>query len=165
MDIKKSEVFTPTVIEETPFPGTVSQNATTQAGSGGTFTPTTIKGTPLPIKVIAHETMGSALNTKARKILKTFEFALSGAIQIGKYLAGVSGDIKISPDGIVARNSAGLTTFALDGDTGDATFKGTIQAGAYITENGRVQVSEENGAGILILDSEGKPAIFIGVTD
>ena len=70
------------------------------------------------------------LDTSAKTILGSFTFGVSGALQIGTYSAGVSGDVKISPSGIVGRNSAGANTFTIDGTTGTATFAGTLSAAA-----------------------------------
>lgn len=61
------------------------------------------------------------LNTSAKTILADFSFGVSGALQIGTYQAGVSGDIRISPNGIIARNSAGANTIAINGSTGEIT--------------------------------------------
>lgn len=79
---------------------------------------------------VARELVGIALNTQARQILGGFTFTQTGSIAVGKYVTGVSGDIRISPSGIVGRNSAGTTTFTIDGTTGDATFYGTVTATA-----------------------------------
>ena len=70
------------------------------------------------------------LNTLTNTILDSFSFGVSGALQIGTYVNGVTGDIRISPNGIVGRNSAGDNTFAIDGTTGNATFAGTLSAAA-----------------------------------
>lgn len=130
----KQKIYYQEIIEENPLP--VEDEMVTfgesQSTSGGEFSPTTIKAQPFPSRRIAHEVIGVALNTKSRKIQQGFEFTQSGSLQIGKYTNGISGDIKISPTGIVARNQSGTTTFAIDGDTGDATFLGTIQAGTVI---------------------------------
>lgn len=132
------KVYTPETIPDNPLPEQIGDLESKAAG-GATGTdlhkPSTIPDNPLPRKIIAHETIGSALNTKARKILGAFEFVQQGAIQIGKFILGESGDIKISPNGIVARNLAGNPTFTLDGETGDAVFAGEIQSGALITGN------------------------------
>ncbi len=69
---------------------------------------------------MAVETIGSALNTKSKRILAEFQFADSGAIKVGKFAPGVSGDLRISPNGIVARNESGIITFSIDGTTGNA---------------------------------------------
>jgi len=164
-----NKVYTPATIEDTPFPDSEAiELGTSQTRGADTYGSESIKDQALPTKRIAQETIGQALNTKSRKILAEFEFELSGAIQIGKYENGVSGDIKISPNGIVARDSAGLTTFTIDGTTGSAVFKGSVQAGSIIT--GLVQL----GDGYLVLDGEGRrivlydddgvtPRIVIGV--
>lgn len=65
--------------------------------------------------------INARIDTSAKTILDSFTFGVSGAIQIGSYVNGVSGDIKISPNGIVGRNSAGVNTFALDATTGEIT--------------------------------------------
>lgn len=69
-------------------------------------------------------------NTSTKNILASFSFGASGAIQIGTYVNGVSGDVKISPSGILGRNSSGSTTFSIDGTTGAAVFSGTVTAAA-----------------------------------
>ena len=73
------------------------------------------------------EIVNAKLNTSAKTILDAFTFGVSGAIQIGTYSAGVSGDIRISPNGIVGRNSANENTFTIDTD-GNATFAGVLSA-------------------------------------
>ena len=67
-------------------------------------------------------------DTDSKTILSDFTFGASGALQIGTYESGVSGDIKISPNGILGRNKDGDTTFSINGTTGDATFGGTLVA-------------------------------------
>jgi len=131
----EEKVYTAEVIADQPLPTTdVSVPLTSsQASASGTYGPTVIQTQPIPRKKIALEVIGAALNSKTRKILAAFEFALMGALQIGKYENGVSGDVRISPNGITARDLTGLPTFALDGETGDATFKGTVRAGSFIT--------------------------------
>lgn len=112
-----------------------------------------------PIKTVAVETMGSSFNTKTKKILGDFSFGVLGAITVGEYVYGESGEVKISPNGIIAKNVNGDTTFALDGTTGDATFKGTIQAGAFIS--GAVEV----GSGNVQIDGANKRIIINDGTD
>lgn len=67
-----------------------------------------------------------AINTATGTILGEFDFGESGALQIGTYSNGVSGDLKLSPAGILARNSAGATTFSIDGTTGVAVLAGLV---------------------------------------
>ncbi|MEK7180690.1 MAG: hypothetical protein AAB706_04390 [Patescibacteria group bacterium] len=131
----EEKVYHTEVIEDAPFPGQDIPVAITQAQPPvGTFTPTATKEKTFPKKRTAVELISTALNTRSKKILKEFEFADSGAIQVGKYENGVSGDLRITPDGLTARNQSGLTTFAIDGDTGDAIFLGRILAGSIIAE-------------------------------
>jgi hypothetical protein len=149
------KVYTPAVIDDNPFPnGELVDLGTTQSTSNQTYGAQKITDQSFPTKRIAVELIGTALNTQSRKILAEFEFTKSGALQIGLYESGVSGDVKISPNGIVARDSSGITTFTLDGDTGSATFKGTVQAGTLIS--GAVAV----GDGDILIDGETKRMIF-----
>jgi len=93
---------------------------------------TTIGGRLASVLATAIDSAGhfidATLNTSAKTILDAFTFGASGALQIGTYVNGVSGDIRISPNGIVGRNSAGANTFTIDGTTGNATFAGTLSA-------------------------------------
>ena len=97
------------------------------------YFPKKITPEELPSLVIANELNSLSLNTQLNQILGSYTFGQLGAIQIGKYLAGVSGDLKITPSGIVARNNLNVTTFSLNGDTGDAYFAGTLAAGIVQT--------------------------------
>lgn len=131
-----NKVYHQETIKDTAFPqedGSILD--TNQASSSGVFSPTEIKDNPFPDLKTANELLSNVLNTKSQKILGEFQFTRYGAIQVGTYEAGKSGDIRISPNGIVARNLSSETTFALDGDTGDATFKGTVRASTFISSN------------------------------
>lgn len=133
MDDNIEKVYTQQIIDDVPFPQTGEADFTTsQSTSNNTYTPEKIEEQIFPKKKIATELLSSALNTRSKKIIKEFEFTSSGALQIGSYTEGITGDIRISPNGIEARDSTGTTTFALDATTGDAIFKGTIQAGSVI---------------------------------
>jgi len=129
------KVYNPEEIEDSPFPNedTIESFDVSQSTSGDKINAQQIKDQKMPSRRIAQELIGTALNTKSQKILKEFEFTDSGAIKVGEYENGVSGDLKISPNGLVARNDAGTTTFAIDGTSGDAVFKGTVQAGSVIS--------------------------------
>lgn len=153
--------YTPTVIPDQPFPQEGQPlPVTTQTVSGDVYKPETIKEGEFPVKRVAVELLSTALNTRSQKIIKEFQFTESGAIQVGKYQTGVSGDIRISPDGMVARDQAGNTTFAIDGDTGDAVFKGELRSGSLIT--GQVIVGNNS----VIIDGEKKQIIVNdGATD
>lgn len=151
----EEKVYTPATIDENPFPnGEVADLGTTQGTSNQTYTSEKISDQTFPTKRIAVELIGTTLNTKSRKILAEFQFTPSGALQIGVYENGVSGDVKISPNGIVARDSSGLTTFALDGTDGSAVFRGTVQAGTLIS--GAVAVGDSD----ILIDGENKRMIF-----
>ena len=158
------KVYTPEVIEEQPFPNQEEEVVLESGNQEGqvAFSPTTTKSRPLPQKRVAVELIGKKLNTKSQKILAEFQFTEHGAIQVGKYTNGVSGDIRLSPNGITARNKSGLTTFALDGDTGDAVFAGTIQAGSIIVAETIVTEKATNGNGRTVYYVDGIPAIVIG---
>ncbi len=77
-----------------------------------------------------NDLINDRLDTDAKNILDEFTFGASGAIQIGTYVNGVSGDIRLSPNGIVSRNKTGANTIAIDGTTGDITIVGTVTATA-----------------------------------
>jgi hypothetical protein len=153
----EEKVYTPTVIEDQALPNSTEAAILTESGATAneTYTPKAVKDTPLPRKVIAHETIASSFNTMTKKILGVYELLQQGAIQIGKFVLGVSGEVKISPAGIIAKDSSGNTSFALDGETGNATFRGTVTAGNVnvIDETGLVSLSnfsntESKGASI-----------------
>jgi len=128
------KVYTPKTIDEIPLPveGEGMVLETTQSKSGGNFSSEKIKDNDVPQKRVAVELLSSALNTKSKRVLQEFTLEQSGGFQIGKYTPGVSGDLRITPNGITARDESGINTFVLDATTGDATFKGTIQAGTLI---------------------------------
>lgn len=137
-----NNIYVPEVITTYSFPDT-EEPATTSTDPTSSKTITKPEGIPyaqkFPVKQVAVELLSSALNTQSKKILGNFTFGTIGAISIGTYENGVSGEVKISPDGIVAKNVNGTTTFSLDGTTGDAVFAGTIQAGAVVA--GQVTVT------------------------
>lgn len=162
------KVYTPSEIEETPFPqeGQASFQ-TTQSTSNETYSPKTTKEVDFPDRRVAHEVLSAALNTRSKKILQPFEFTQSGALQIGNYQEGVNGDIRISGAGIVARNSLGSNTFVLDSETGDAFFAGTIQTGTLISglvvvgNNSIILDGDANSPRILLYNND-IPEILIG---
>lgn len=158
--MEDNKVYYPEVIQDTPFPNDEGMVDNPSADGGETIAPATIKDQSFPVKRIAQETVSQSLNTRSRRILAEFQFTEMGAIQIGKYQNGISGDLRISPNGLVARNKAGEITVAIDGDTGDATFKGTLQTGTLVS--GEVIVGNNN----VIIDGFNKRIIINdGVTD
>lgn len=142
------KVYTNEEITDNPFPDEISQETTESNSSSGsgqaTYTNEAIPDTPIPRRRIAQELISASLNTKTQKILAEYEFERRGAIVIGDYQSEKQGEIRISPEGIYARNKVGLTTFAIDGETGDATFRGTVQAGEFqvIDEYGLVSLTQ-----------------------
>lgn len=161
-DINK--IYTPEVIKDTDFPASESASLTTSGQvAGDTYQPDTITEQPFPISVVANELINNVINTRSQKILGKFRFTPSGAIQVGQYKSGVSGDIKISPDGIVALNKSGDNTFILDGESGDAAFSGTIFAGNLIT--GQVDVGTGAGGAYVRLDgANNRMVVHDGIT-
>ncbi len=144
------KVYTAEVIQDIPLPvqlesGIDSYDQPTSGGSGSrqVSQPPTIQGKPRPKRAVSHETLSSALNTKSRKITGDFQFTESGALSIGKYKNGISGDIRITPRGLTARDISGNTTVSIDAETGAGVFKGEVQAGDFtvIDESGLISLS------------------------
>lgn len=159
------KVYTPEVIQENPFPGELVELPTNQSDSvaGGNFKPTTTKTANFPRKRTAVELLSTALNTRSRKILQEFQLEQSGGFQVGNFQEGLTGDLRLTPNGITARDIAGLTTFAIDGTDGSAIFKGTLQAGSLIAGDGDIIMEEaSNGNGRIVFYNNGIPAILIG---
>lgn len=152
----KDKIYYAETIDENPFPsqeGDVDFGVSQNTGSDE-FSQVKTEPQPFPTRRVAYEVIGNALNTRSKKILGEFEFTQQGAIQIGKYENGLSGDIKISPAGLVARNSSGTVTIAIDGETGDAVFRGTIRAGTIIS--GLVVVGDNN----VIIDGDARRIVI-----
>src|SRR3990167_554997 len=149
--------YEPEVIQESPFPNEIIQPISPTQGSGDNFTHTTTKEKVFPKKRSAVELLSTSLNTKSRKVLETFDLVQSGGFQIGNFEEGISGDLKLTPNGITARDSSGVTTFAIVGADGSAVFKGEIKSGSLIT--GEVIVGNNNL--ILTVDENGQPQIIL----
>ena len=157
------KIFHPTEIQEIPFPGEPELVALPgQPNPAGTFSPTTSKDKTFPKKRTAVELLSTALNTKSRKILEEFELQQSGGLKIGDFKSGISGDLRLTPNGITARDIAGLTTFAIDGTTGDAVFAGQVRAGSSIVADTILMEEASNGNGRIVFYNNGIPAILIG---
>lgn len=149
------KVYTPEVIEENPFPGGIEPVILSgQQNPAGVYTPSTSKSKTFPKKRTAVELLSTALNTRSKKILQEFELQQSGGLKIGDFKEGLSGDVKVTPNGIVGRNSAGLTTFALDND-GNLILVGELRSGSVITgqiimgSDGEIVIGDEDGATII----------------
>lgn len=157
------KLYAPEIIQESPFPGEIFQpvNSLVNA-SGENLTPGATKEKTFPKKRTAIELLSTALNTKSRKILQEFQLEQSGGIRVGDFKEGISGDVSITPNGLLARNIAGITTVAIDGDTGDAIFAGQIRAGSTIVSNTIVTEEATSGNGRTVYYNDGIPAIVIG---
>ncbi len=131
--MSEEKVYTPEVVEENPFPGGVEPTTFTPANPAGTYTPTTQKAKSFPVKKAAVELLSTALNTRSRKVLGSFDLEQSGGFQVGKFEEGISGEMAITPNGLAARNSAGLYTIVIDAETGNAIFAGELRSGTLIT--------------------------------
>jgi len=131
--MENNQIFTQEVIEENPFPGGIEPLVSQGQLPAGTFAPTTTPSKSFPVKRTAVELLSTALNTKSRKVLQEFELVQSGGFQIGSFKEGLTGDLRLTPNGITARDIAGLLTFVIDGTTGDAVFAGEIRAGSLIS--------------------------------
>jgi hypothetical protein len=147
-------VYEPEVQQDNPFPSGVVESVSQTQGSGNTITPTTTKEKSFPTRRIATELISTALNTKSKKIMQEFELTQSGGFKIGNFKDGVSGEILITPSGIVTKDKTGLVTIAMYGEDGSGVFKGSIQAGSLIT--GIVDVGDNS----IVIDGEAKRMIF-----
>lgn len=157
------KVYTQEIVAENPFPGEVVQTVSdSTSGTKDNYTPTTTKEKNLPKKRTAVELLSTALNTRSRKILQEFELQQSGGFQIGNFQEGLTGDLRLTPNGITARDIAGLTTFAIDGTTGDAVFAGQVRAGSTIVSNTIITEEASSGNGRTVYYNDGIPSIVIG---
>lgn len=129
------KVYKPEEIVESPFPGELaSPDTSSKPTEVGVVSPTVEKTKKFPVKRTAVELLSTALNTRSKKILQEFELTQSGGIKIGDFQEGLTGDIRITPNGLTARNKSGITTLAVDGDTGDAVFKGNVRASTFTND-------------------------------
>lgn len=163
------KVYTPNVVEASPFPNQEMASDFNESSDStkDVKNPQTTEDRPIPRRIVAQETIGSALNTKSRKIMAEFSFTEMGAIKIGKYVNGVSGEVNIAPAGIVALNTSGDTTFALDGETGNAVFAGELRSGTLVTGdivvgNNTWIISGDPDFPRIVLYNSGVPEIVIG---
>lgn len=152
------KIYYPEVIETYALPETSVPEETASVNYEGKniIAPSTNVAQTFPQKVIARETIGMALDTQKKRILGEFTFGQVGSIAIGVYENGVSGDVRITPNGLVARDINGVETISIDGATGSAVFRGTIQAGAVVagevTITGRLVVSDGSNERIWLGD-------------
>jgi len=132
------KVYHQEVVEDTPFPQeaevstAVLQESSGNSKDGKTYSQSTIQDQSFPTKKIATELLSTMINTSSRKVLGEFQFTQMGAFQIGDYKDGESGDVRISRNGLVARNKLGSNTVVIDSD-GNGYFAGELQTGSIIT--------------------------------
>lgn len=159
----EDKIYYPDTINDNPLPNStsVSSNVSTSAKKD-VLKPDTTPQTPIPTKLIARDTISSSINTRTKKILGEYSFGQVGAIKVGNYQDGISGEINISPNGITAINVNGEVTFFIDATTGDATFRGTLQAGTLIGGDNTVVIEEGSVGGRIVLYNGGVPSILIG---
>lgn len=138
----KGKFYLPPITKVFSSIGSLFTTNSSISTSGIEYTPPVVNAS-IPKKVVASELLNESLNTQERKISGAFTFNKCGAIQVGEFDQGVSGELKISPTGIAARNKDGVSTFALDGETGDATFSGSIKAAdvTVVDKEGLVSLS------------------------
>lgn len=134
------KTYYPETITDAPLPGheLIGADSTLGKGTKDTYTQSTIPDQTMPSTKIAQELLSNSLNTRSQKIMGVYQFTDTGAIRIGKFVLGESGEILISPDGITAKNKNGDITLAIDADTGDAIYKGILQAQDFT-------IADENG--------------------
>jgi hypothetical protein len=152
------KIYKPETEKELPLP---VENQTTVSSSGGKSSTEVLKpqeeSESLPSQKIAYAVISESIDTQKRRILGQFEFGEMGAIRIGKYKQGESGEILITPNGITAINQTGDTTLTIDGTTGNATFRGTIQANSVV--GGSVRVGTGSGSAGVFIDGGNKRII------
>jgi hypothetical protein len=160
--MQKGDILIPEEIVDQPIPlldGTVSiatGSSSDTTSSSDVETPSTVKDQVIAPPLVAVETISQSLDTKTRAIKGVYTFEQLGAIIVGLLGSG-TGQITISPDGIIAQDVSGNTTFALSGVDGSAVFKGTIQASSFIA--GAVELGSANvildGANARIIINDG----------
>lgn len=153
-----NKVYEPEVVSESPYPNEIiSPIGLNESGAtSGTVTPQVSRERNLPKKRIAYEVLSTAINTRSRKVLEQFQLQQSGGFKIGNYQDGTSGEVSITPNGLVAKNSSGIETMVLDGETGDAIFAGELRTGSLVT--GTVEITDGN----IAMYNDGVLEIFIG---
>lgn len=157
-DIK---VTYPEVIQDQPFPSEETANYSV-SNNKSVSEPGKISNQNFPVKKIAVELIGQALNTQSKKILQEFELMETGGVRAGKYEPGVSGEVALTPAGLTGKNKSGLYTFTIDSETGDAIFRGILQAGTFIGADGQVQIDEVDGHARMLFFEGDKVAILLG---
>lgn len=127
--------YEPSTIVDQPVPlisGGTTEASGSNSGEDG-ITTKVIQDKVIPKTIIAVDVTSDSLDTQTRAIKGSYSFEQMGALQIGSFASGLTGQILISPDGIVALDKTGASTITVDGITGDVTIKGTLRSGSVIT--------------------------------
>jgi hypothetical protein len=154
----EEKIYTPTVQEDSPFPGELipMPSSSGDKDTNQLYSTTTAKDKPMPKKRTAVELLSTALNTSSRRVLQSFTLDQSGGFQIGNFESGETGDVRITPNGIVGRDTAGIVAFSLD-TNGNLVVKGEIRSGSFITG----QVIVGNNRVVIDVDENGEPTIIV----
>ena len=167
------KVYSPEIIEENPFPNETSEAigySSSKPASGDVYSPAVAKTNTVRKQRIATQLLSRALNTNSKKVLQEFELEESGGFKIGNYKAGETGEVSITPNGMTAKDTAGVLTFVLNALTGSATFKGTVQAGSIVSGlitvgNSTWVIDGDPDYPRILLYNGGIPEILIGEPD
>src|SRR6266496_673277 len=126
-----------------------------QASSPLTQSPTTELDKKFPPRIVAHATISESLDTETKRIKGEFQFESLGAFTVQSTIHPLA-SITYSGDGIIGIDANGNTTFSIDGETGDATFLGTLQAGTLIGGDNTVIIGIGGaGGGRIVLYNSG----------
>jgi hypothetical protein len=139
------KIIQPPVIEVTPLQTATSDMYVNEVSSPSTSKSVndapTLNYRSLPRPEHAKEVISNKLDTLIGKIKQTLEFTHYGALKIGKFIEGETGEITITGDGITATDIKGRPTFGLNGQNGDAYFSGELAAKSIIT--GRIDIGRD----------------------
>lgn len=135
--------YYPPELKDTPIQGGGGSTLIPGATSKYVYAPPEIHSQVFPTYSRVREVVGPTLDTQSKKILGKFGFTKQGAFVVGS-LSGPG--VAMTQNGITAKNSSGVTTFAIDAATGNATFLGTIKVGTSI-ETGALVVGTNVGLG------------------
>lgn len=159
------KIYESEVVQDQPFPNdlTTLLPIPGPANTKEIISSPDITPKPLPLPTFARHLISESLNTQERRIKQSYEFSITGALQIGSFKDGIAGEVKLSRDGLVAKDVNGLTTVSIDGSTGNATFKGTLQAGTIIAGDSKIIMETSAlGNGRIVFLVGTVPVILIG---
>lgn len=169
----EEKVYSPEIIQENPFPGETSEvigKSSSKPSAGKVYSPAVTSENTVRRKRVAVELLSRALNTNSKKVLQEFQLQESGGFKIGNYKKGKTGEVSMTPNGMTAKDTAGVLTFVLNALTGSATFKGTVQAGSIVSGlitvgNSTWVIDGDSDYPRILLYNGGIPEILIGEPD